>query len=53
MRNDRTSHFHSGNGFICQELMPDPFFLLGTNRARVLCFIVLIDALYPHYSQFD
>jgi hypothetical protein len=55
--NDRTSRFHSGNGFICQGLMPDPYFFirdksrasLSISGTRVLCFVVLIDSLYPHY----
>ena len=56
MRRDRTSRFHAGNGFICQGLMPDPYFSirdksrasLSISGTRVLGFVVLIDSLYPH-----
>jgi hypothetical protein len=63
--NDRTSRSHSGNRFICQGLMPDPYFCirdksrasLSISGTSVLCFVVLIDSLYPHYlrrnSRFD
>lgn len=57
--NDRPPVFTQEMAFICQELMPDPYFStrdksrasLSISGTRVLCFVVLIDSLYPQYSR--